>query len=86
MNRKRAHPWFFYSLVPPVIFGLVGFNDNNKFAWFLSGLSCSPALWMIVRAISAWFFPVGQMGPASPSPSRHGRLGYRGQMRRARAR
>jgi hypothetical protein len=47
------HPWFFYSLVPPVIFGWVGFNDNNKFAWFLSGLSCSPALWMAVRAISA---------------------------------
>ena len=86
MKQKREHPWFFYSLVPPVVFALFGLNYNNKFGWFLSGLSCSPALWMTVRAISAWFFPVGQMGPASPSPSRHGRLGYRGQMRRVRVR
>jgi len=32
MKQRRGHPWFLYSLVAPVVFGLVGFNDNNKFA------------------------------------------------------
>jgi len=86
MKQIRVRSWFWYSLLPPVAFALFGSSYNNKFAWFMSGLTSSPALWLIGRRIFAWFFPVGVMGPASPSPSRHGRLGYRGQMRRARAR
>jgi hypothetical protein len=86
MKSIRVRSWFCYSLLPPVAFALFGASYNNKLAWFLSGLTSSPALWLIGRQIFAWFFPVGQMGPASQLPSRHGRLGYRGQMRRARAR
>jgi hypothetical protein len=86
MKQIRVRAWFYLSLMPPLVFGLIGANYNNKLGWFLSGLSTAPPLWLIGRRLSAWLFPVGQLGPASPSPSRHGRLGYRGQMRRVRAR
>jgi hypothetical protein len=86
MKQLQVRSWFCYSLVPPVAFALFGSSHDSKLAWFLSGLTSSPALWLIARRIFTWFFPVVQMGPASPLPSRHGRLGYRGQMRRARAR
>lgn len=86
MKQVRAHSWFCYSLLPPVALALFGANYNNQFAWFLSGLASSPVLYLIGRRVFAWFFPVGVVGPASPSPSRHGRLGYRSQIRRARVR
>ena len=86
MKQIPVRSWFYYSLMPPLVFGFMGTNYDSKLGWFLSGLSCAPPLWLMGRKVFAWFFPVNQVGPVSPTPSRHGRLGYRSQMRRLRVR